>query len=320
MEARKVISRSRGFVAGISVVVGAIVALMPAHGQALGPIYSPGDLVVADSLNFRVVKVDPTSGAVTPLSSGGSFVLPTGLTFDRNGDILVVDRDAFDENGGVIRIDHVTGIQTVVSNNTISGAAGGKKAFGDPIALDRKGNNVYVVDYGRKPSDLIKVNLDTGKETVVSEGKNIGDPLGIDTSLSHALIADAGSKKSDLRLSGGIIDVNLKTGKQTVVATKGDLEDAEDIVVENKHSALVLDSGAFDLTGALFRMDLDNGKTKVIFKNDAYAGLAQLDKNTAYVTRAGFNSGGVNTVNLKTGARTPLTTSLNNPLGIEVAP
>ena len=96
-----------------------------------------------------------------------------------------------------------------VSNNAISAAAGGQERFADPVAIDRKGNNAYVTDYGGKPSRVIKVNLTTGKQSLLSGGKNIGDPLGIDTGLSKALVADAGSRKSDLRLSGGLIEVDF---------------------------------------------------------------------------------------------------------------
>ena len=173
-------------------------------------------------MDQQVEAVNPETGAKVPVSTGGNFVLPAGIAFDGDGNILVVDRDAFGGKGGVIRIDQVTGAQTVVSNNAISDAAGGEQRFSDPIAIDRKGNFAYVTDFGGKPSRVVKVNLTTGKQSLLSGGKNIGDPLGIDTGLSKALVADAGSSKSNLRLSGGLIQVDLDSGKQKVIAGKGD--------------------------------------------------------------------------------------------------
>jgi hypothetical protein len=281
-------------------------------------------VIVADQGDSQVETVNPVTGVKTPVSTGGNFVSPFGITFDGDNNILVVDRDAFGGDGGVIRINQSNGSQTVVSNNAISDAAGGQERFADPVAIDRKGNTAYVTDYGGKPSRVIKVNLTTGKQSLLSGGKNIGDPLGIDTGLSKALVADAGSRKSDLRLSGGLIEVDLQSGKQKVIAGKGDFPDVEDlgdVDSENKDSAIVIDSGAFNYTGAMFRVNLDTGKAKTIFKSSGIipAGLAVADKQTAYVTRVFPAS--LYEVDLKTGDLTLVNGSgFNNPLGIDIAP
>jgi hypothetical protein len=303
-------------IAGLTLALGAVVIAGPSSSQGAPTLWNPGDIIVADSLDKQIEAVNPETGARVPVSTGGNFDLPTGVAFDGDGNILVVDRDAFGDRGGVIRVDKVTGAQTVVSNNAISDAAGGEQRFSDPISIDRKGDFAYVTDFGGKPSRLVKVSLTTGKQTMVSGGKNIGDPLGVDTSLKEALIADAGSSKSNLRLSGGVISVNLQTGKQTVVATKPEFDDAGDIAVESKDSALVVENG-------LVRLNLDTGKTKTIFKGrDSIfpAGVAAFNKNTAFIAQAGFNSGAIYSVNLKNGDLSLITASgLNNPLGLEVA-
>jgi hypothetical protein len=309
--------RIGGSIAGLVFTLG-ILAAGPGATQGAPVLVASGDIVVADSLDHQIEAVNPDTGVKTPVSSGGNFVFPSSVAFDGDGNIIVVDRDAFDTDGGVIRVDRNTGAQTVVSNNAISDAAGGEKRFADPIAVDVKGDFAYVTDFGGKPSRVVKVNLTTGKATLLSGGKNIGDPLGIDTSLKNALVADAGSTKSNLRLSGGVISVNLKSGKQTVVAGKPDFDDAGDIAVEDKDSALVVQKG-------ILRLDLDTGKTKSIFKGrDAEvfpAAVAASDKNEAFVAEAGFNSGAVYSVNLKNGDVTPVITSgLNNPLSLVVAP
>lgn len=312
-------------IAGLTFALGAALIAGPSSSQAGLTVWNPGDVIVADSLDQEVEAVNPETGAHTPISTGGNFVFPAGVTFDGDGNILVVDRDAFaGEDGGVIRIDKTTGAQTVVSNNAISDAAGGQQRFADPIAIDSKGNFAYVTDYGGKPSRVIKVNLTTGKATLLSGGKNIGDPLGIDTGLSKALVADAGSSKSNLRLSGGLVQVDLDSGKQKVIAGKGDfpdIEDLGDVDTEIKDTAIVIDSGAFNYTGAMFRVDLDKGKAKTIFKSSGIipAALAVADKQTAYITRVFPAS--VYEVDLKTGDQTLLNgTGFDNPLGLDIAP
>ena len=40
---------------------------------------SPGDIIVADNGVNAIIKVDPTTGAQTIISSGGLFVDPTGI-------------------------------------------------------------------------------------------------------------------------------------------------------------------------------------------------------------------------------------------------
>ncbi len=311
-------------IAGLTLALGVAVVAGPSASQAGPTFWDSGDVIVADSLDQQVEAVNPETGAKAPVSTGGNFVFPAGVTFDGDGNILVVDRDAFGGDGGVIRINQSNGSQTVVSNNTISDAAGGQKRFADPIAIDSKGNFAYVTDFGGKPSRVIKVNLTTGKATLLSGGKNIGDPLGIDTGLSKALVADAGSSKSNLRLSGGLIQVDLDSGKQKVIAGKGDfpdIEDLGDVDTEIKHTAIVIDSGAFNFTGAMFRVDLDTGKAKTIFKSAGVvpAGLAVANKETAYVTRVFPAS--VYEVDLKTGDLTLLNGSgFDNPLGLDIAP
>ena len=176
-------------IGGLTLALGVAVIAGPSSSQAGPTLWNPGDIIVADEGDNRIEAVNPETGANVPVATGGNLDFPAGITFDADDNLLVVDRDAFaNDDGGVIRIDNTTGLQTIVSNNAISDAAGGVQRFADPIAIDRKGNFAYVTDYGGKPSRVVKVNLTTGKQSLLSGGKNIGDPLGIDTGLSKALV------------------------------------------------------------------------------------------------------------------------------------
>ena len=70
----------------------------------------------------RVVRIHRASGARTVVSSGGAFVSPIGIAVEAGGTIVVADANAFGSpddlvnDGGVIRVDSVTGTQTKVSS------------------------------------------------------------------------------------------------------------------------------------------------------------------------------------------------------------
>ena len=308
----------------MAIAAAAAAALAPGLGQA-APVapYAAGDIIVADSLNSAVKAVNPDTGVATPVTSGGNLDFPGDVTFADDGDIFVVDRDAFaGDEGGIIRIDSLTATQTVVSNNAISGAAGGKQFFSDPIALDRKGSALYVTDFDR-PRRVIKVNIATGKQSQVSKGGELNAPFGIVAAgLKKPLVSDAGA----FSYKGGVMEINPRTGKQTEVSSGGDFINPQAIKLNGAHTALVPDPGSFDYKGALFEIDLRNGRQKLIAKGGelrTVGGVAVLDKDTAVVSNccSPTQSGSLYRVNLKTGNQTPLnTSSFFNPLGIDIAP
>lgn len=318
--------RIRGALAGFAFAAGLAIAFAPSSGQAAPTLWKSGDIIVADSSDAQIETVDPATGVSTPISSGFTFRFPSDVTFDANGDILVVDRDAYVGPGAIIRVDS-SGTQTFVSSNAISADAGGKELFSDPISLDRKGSSLYVTDFGGKPKRVIKVDIATGKQSLVTKGENIGGPFGIDVDGNKLIVADAGGRKSDLGTRGGIVEVNPGSGKQKVISSHGIFEGPSDVVVEDNDSLLVIDPGAFDFTGALFRVNRRTGAQKTILKNSDISnvsGIALAGANTAYVSgalRPSVTNGQLFSVNLRTGKETLINgSSFNNPLGITVAP
>src|SRR6266540_1747499 len=112
---------------------------------------------------FAVVTAlaTPATGAQTVVSSGGFFSGPTGIALAPNGDLLVVDVDAFGGSGGVIRVDPATGAQTVVSSGGF---------FVDPVEIALAGNgDLLVTDYNAfgGGGGVIRVDPVTGAQTVV---------------------------------------------------------------------------------------------------------------------------------------------------------
>src|SRR2546427_12225835 len=104
----------------LAVVASALVVSGCNAGIVSVPTLPAGTILVADEDAFGgsggVIRVNPTTGAQTVVSSGGNFVEPTAIAIAVNGDILIADRNAFGGGGGVIRVNSTTGAQTVVSS------------------------------------------------------------------------------------------------------------------------------------------------------------------------------------------------------------
>lgn len=318
--------RIGGSIAGLALALGLSIAVVPETGQAGPTLWSSGDIIVADSSADQIQAVDPASGAATPISSGFAFRFPADVTFDKNGDILVVDRDAYVGPGAIIRVD-ASGAQTFVSSNEISAEAGGKQLFKDPISLDRKGGSLYVGDFGGQPKRIIKVDIATGKQSLVTKGDKLGSPFGVRVDGDKLLVADAGRPDTALGRQGGLVQVDPRSGKQKAISSHGDFKGPTSVVAEDNKSALLIDPEAFDFKGALFRVNRKTGAQKTILKNSDIAnpnGIALAGGNKAYVTGAlkpGVTNGQLFGVNLNSGKETLINgTSFNNPLGITVAP
>jgi sugar lactone lactonase YvrE len=191
MTNRMRVARGRGLIAMSVATLAALAVILPASGRGAPPFFDSGDIIVADSWNDAIKAVDPVTGTATPISNGGDFVFPADVAFADDGDILVVDRDAFENKGGIIRVDSVTAIQTTVSSNAISEAAGGKRLFSNPIALDRKQDSLFVTDFHK--DKVIKVDA-TGKQSLVSKGGDLNASFGIVAAgLAKPLVSHAGA-------------------------------------------------------------------------------------------------------------------------------
>jgi len=98
---------------------------------------------------------------------------PHGIAVDAAGQILVVDGEAFDGNGGIIRIDPSSGAQHAVSQDGY---------FVDPqsMAIARNGT-IFVADRNAFDGNggVIAVNPLTGRQKVVASGGTFVQPVGI---------------------------------------------------------------------------------------------------------------------------------------------
>jgi len=258
----------------------------------------PGDLLVTETGGGgMIIQVDPVTGAQEIISSGGSFVLPIDLVLDANGDIIVVDVDAFGGNGAIIRVDPNTGIQTTVSSGD---------TFRNPngVAIDSNGD-IFVTDLDgfEEPNGRItKVDPITGVQTVISSGGSFFIPAGIViddnddilvADLNTVIKVDSGSGAQetissdfdfnpldltldvngdiivstiDLNIFGGgnLVRVDPLTGSQTTITSGGFIESLSGVTVDANGNFILADVEAFEGTGAIIRVDPTTGSQTLI--------------------------------------------------------
>jgi sugar lactone lactonase YvrE len=188
-----------------------------------------GDLLVAESFEIdingvytpSVIRVNRTTGARTLVSSnsapnnGPDFASPSGIAVEANGSILVADVTAFASgNGGVIRVDPVTGVRTTLSRNQAP-VGGPSFAYPRDLAVATNGD-IYVLD----ANGVIRVDPVTGARTLVSANTvPVGGPNFVHTSFltldanGDILVSDWGAQDG-----GRIIRVNPVTGVRTTLS------------------------------------------------------------------------------------------------------
>jgi hypothetical protein len=320
------VARGTGLIAISLAAITVLAAILPSAGRgARGTtVYEPGDIIVADSVNKAIKAVDPVTGAASLISSG-SFAFPADVTFAEDGDIFVVDSDAFGGPGGIRRIDSVTGGQTAISSNAISEAAGGKQLFKHPVSLDRVGDSLFVADY-HPPRKVIEVDIATGKQSLVTKAGDLTTPFGIKAAGGNKLLVSDASAYHQGPGRGGVIEVNQNSGKQVEVSSKGKFVYPQDLTLMGSNSVLVTDTNTFEKPGAVFKVNLRSGAQKTLARGGPMnnpSGIALLDSDTAAVAdyTAPSGNGGIFLVDLETGDQTLLNgTDLSNPVGIRIAP
>jgi hypothetical protein len=326
MSKRMRVNRGWGLITMSVAAIAALAAIVPGSGQgARGVnIYDPGDIIVADSVHQTVKAVDPVTGAASQITNA-AFAAPYDVTFADDGDIFVVDRDAFGGTGGIRRLESTTGAQTAVTSNDLSAAAGGKELMRNPVALDRKGDSLFVADYS-PPRKIIEVDIATGKQSLVTKAGALQSPFGIiDAEGANLLVSDASAFHNNNE-RGAVIEVNANTGKQTALSKKGKFVFPQNLALLGSKNVLVTDTDTFQKPGVVFKVNLKTGAQKTLAKGlplHSPGGIALIDNDTAAVADyyAPSGSGGIYSVDLDTGDQTLLNgTDLSNPSGIRIAP
>jgi hypothetical protein len=132
----------------------AVLSPVPPSSRVGGiTVSSGGDIFVTDETAASVSSVDPGTGVLTPISSGGQLVGPIGIAVETSGQLVVADA-----SGLILRIDPGNGNQTLVTS-------GGNlvRPFGIAVEV---GGALIVSDKGM--NSLVRVHPVTGAQAVVT--------------------------------------------------------------------------------------------------------------------------------------------------------
>jgi hypothetical protein len=279
------------------------------------PILKTGDLVVADA---GLLKIDPVTGAQTPIVSGGGCCGGQRIAFASNGEIFALA-------GGparVVRVNPATGTLTTISSGQF---------FVSPnsIALEANGD-ILVTDHAAfgGPGGVIRINPATGVQTPVSSDGFFSEPLSLAVAAGGDIfIVDSAAFGG----GGGVIRVNPATGIQSAVASGGNFHDPTGIALAANGAILVADpagvAGQGGGPGRIIRVEPQTGAQSILSSAGLLVdpwGITVATNGDIFVTDPnGFSSGArVIRINPMNGAQSPVSSGgmLVGPTGIAIVP
>jgi hypothetical protein len=196
------------------------------------PNVDPGDIVFSDAALKRVMLVDP-SGAHAVLSQDQLLTQPHGLAVEANRNLLVLD-----EQGGLIRIDCVTGQQSVLSSRTNFA----NDPLGGPLNLVIERSGMILVADGA--NGIVRVHPVTGAVSPLASGGHLVFPKGITVSPVNGDIY-AGDLGLFAGQTSGIVRIDPITGLQTLVSSGGNLMLPAGLAMDNSGRLFVADPASF---------------------------------------------------------------------------
>src|SRR3954471_23286452 len=217
-----------------ALLAAAVLSLLPGAAFA-----APGDPWVAYVANSVVTKqsapapvilrADPTTGGLTEISRNGvqgdNFRHPYDIVVAGDGSLLVADMGAFatstdhTPDGRIIRVDPVTGPQSIVSSGNL---------LVDPAGLTIAPDGlIYVVENVGTlgtPS-VISVNPATGAQTLVTQGGQLCYPFGIAAEADGSLLvtnygdfSDGSTVINCVYDFGALVRIDAGTHAQSIVS------------------------------------------------------------------------------------------------------
>ena len=312
--------------------------LMP--GAALA---APGDPYVVYTANSFstgavILRTEPGSGSIVEISRNGPqgnlFQRPYDLAVEPDGKLLVADIGVPNrKDGAVIRVDPLTGRQSLVSS-------GGE--FFDPAGLAvAPDGQIYVVDNRAPDNDgaVIRVDPHTGAQTLVTERSSEAGRRELDLPFGIAIESDGNLVVSNrvlpnelplvCRVAGKVVRVNPLTGDQTRVSSDDRLAWPLGLAVRPDGDIVV--ANECGTGGGLIRVDRRGLGQHVITPNDPEDVLVTPERVAfdpagrllvSDFSAGSDGEGGIVSVDPETGAQSLVLAGspFNHPLGIAAAP
>jgi sugar lactone lactonase YvrE len=255
-----------------------LLAVMLISGTALA---APGDPYVVYTANSFstgavILRTEPGTGSLLEISRNGPqgnlFRRPYDLAIEPDGKLVVADLgEPNRKDGAVIRVDPLTGLQSLVSS-------GGE--FFDPAGIAvAPGGEIYVVDNRAPDNDgaVIRVDPRTGAQTLVTERsseagrRELDLPFGIAIESDGNLVVSNRVLPNELPLvcgvAGKVVRVNPITGDQTRVSSDGRISWPLGLAVRPDGDIVV--ANECRTGGGLVRVDRLGLDQRLITPNDA---------------------------------------------------
>jgi hypothetical protein len=198
--------------------------LVDPAGLAIGP---DGLIYVVENVGTlgtpSVISVNPATGAQTLVAQGGQLCYPFGIAVEADGSLLVTNYGDFSDGstvinclydfGALVRIDHDTHAQSIVSRN----AAEWGNLFRNPIGVTvQPGGRIHVVNQNGGTA-LFAVDPATGAQDAETPN-TASDRLVVPQ--RAALTPDGDTVLTDFTLDdqeGGLVSVDLGDGSQSIL-------------------------------------------------------------------------------------------------------
>ncbi|MEI7727912.1 MAG: T9SS type A sorting domain-containing protein, partial [Bacteroidota bacterium] len=272
------------------------------------PRLDPGDVLVIDQNMLRLF--DPVTHKDTILSKNQGLSQGLNLAYKPGTSIF-----AFDKLTGLIKINPVTGDQSMVAAR--SGFAAGGPIGGAPGMLIDNSGKIVVAD---GTGGIKRVDTITGAITTLFSGGSLQYPTGV-TYLNNGdlIVSDAGL------MTGGaskVIRIN-PGGVQTVVSSNATIKVPLDLALIDQNTVVICDAGSFGGgTDNVYKINLATGALTVLSTGGSISIPSGLDfqGGKLYVVN---NNGTRKILDIDntTGAQTILTgSSMTQPWGLMVVP
>jgi Ca2+-binding RTX toxin-like protein len=281
--------RNAGLITTLAVVVIAVAA-SPA-------VAKKGDIIVGDSNNAEVVRVNPKTGAKDVISDDPRFVSPNDVVFGPKR-MYVADYQAFDGGGGVFSVNPKTGATAVVSDDPLFDQP-------DGIAMGPDGD-LYVTDLDSPEGALFRVDLPSGATAPVTDDPLLVSPVGVVVPPSGDPVVATFNQL--------VARVDAPTGNVTTIVDDGDGFEGGAGLAHGPDGTLY----AGEQNGFIDAIDPRTGAFSRVADAPNYDGYGlAFDPKQRVV----FGDGGdVYQANLRTGGSKPVASDFGYPEGFEVEP
>ncbi len=196
-----------------------------------------GNIIVG--AGSKLVRVDPSTGAQTLISSGGLLHQIEGLAIAADGSCIVGDLGAYPNYvPSIVKIEPISGTQSLISSG------GGLR---QPYALLLESQGTILVTRtasGSDPGAILRVDPITGAQTIAFSGGLIRSPREIvygPDGFIYLIDSTALAYQCPTNACGEILRVNPSSAEQTLVSAGGELTNPFALDFDSEGSMLVTD-------------------------------------------------------------------------------